>query len=294
MGMAGREKLLREGSALRTEISQLKRSLNSANSSRKKTYLAYEKFWQEFNPLIEKIKILRSRRDEHTVSVKNLKSRRQSANAAAKGTMDELKKLQSEKHKKSKDLGVSRPAPKVAEEIDRLEFKIETEAIPFERERKLNKLIKEKKAELDRAKELTGVYEKLRKSSRELYVSKAVSGNAHKELQLHASVSQKLHEGMMEHVKKADELKAGIRPVEKEGRELSKKSGSLKSELREKTARLAAIDRELDSLKAEAAQKRKLEEERVIAEKETELTEKIKSGKKLTTDDLRMLHKDGI
>ena len=291
--MADKAELLRHSSTLRAEISQLKREFHSVNSSRKKTYLAYEKFWQEFNPLIEKIKDIRGRRDGHTVSVKNLKSTRQSANAAAKDAMDDLKKLQSEKHRKSKDLGISKPAPKVAEEIDRLEFKIETEAIPFEREQKLNKLIKEKKVELDTAKQLTDVYQKLRKSSQALHASKTASGNAHRELQLHASVSQKLHEDMIAQIKKAEELKARIRPVEKERRDLAKKSDSLKSELKEKTARLAAIDSELDTLKAEEVRKRKLEEERAIAEKEAELAEKIKSGKKLTTDDLRMLHKDG-
>ena len=291
--MADKAELIRQSSALRAEISRLKREFRSVGSSKKQLYLKYEKFWEEFNPLIEKIRNLRSKRDDHTISVKSLKSRRQSANVAAKDAMDDLRKLQSEKHRKSKDLGISKPAPKVAEEIDRLEFKIETEIIPFEHERKLSKLIKEKKTELEKAKELTGVYQKLRKSSQTLHASKSVSGDAHRELQLHASVSQKLHEDMIVYVKKADELKARIRPVEKERRELAKKSDSLKTELKEKTALLVTVDKQLDEAKTEAVQKRKLEEERAIAEKEAELTEKIKSGKKLTTDDLRMLQKDG-
>ena len=290
--MADKAELIRQSSTLRAEISRLKRELRSVGSSRKQFYLKYEKFWEEFNPLIEKIKDIRSMRDDHTVSVKSLKTRRQSANTAAKDAMDELKKLQSEKHAKSRDLGISKPAPRVAEEIDRLEFKIETEVIPFEQEKRLNKLIKEKKTELERAKELTGVYQKLRKSSQTLNASKSVSGDAHRELRLHASVSQKLHEDMMVQVKKADELKARIRPVEKERRDLAKKSDSLKTELKEKTTLLVTVDKQLDEARAEDGQKRKLAEERAIAEKEAELTEKIKSGKKLTTDDLRMLQKD--
>ena len=174
--MADKAELIRQSSALRAEISRLKREFRLVDSSKKQLYLKYEKFWEEFNPLIEKIKDIRSRRDDHTVSVKSLKTRRQSANTAAKDAMDELKKLQSEKHAKSRDLGISKPAPRVAEEIDRLEFKIETEVIPFEQEKKLNKLIKEKKAELEKAKELTGVYQKLRKSSQTLHTSKSVSG----------------------------------------------------------------------------------------------------------------------
>ena len=285
--------LLKERSVLKAEITHLKGSIGSTNSSKRKIYGGYEKFWKEFNPLVEMIKDLRGRRDGCAMKIRELKGRREVANTAARNAAVGLRKLKDEKLKKSRSLGVRKSASKVAEEIDRLEFKLETEAFPFERERKLNKLLKEKKSELDRAKELSWVYGHLKRFSRDLHASRGISGTVHNEIQLHAYAGQKLHEEMLECAKRADELKASIRPMEKEGRELRKKLDSLKLKSREKLGRLKVVEKKLDVLLFENSARKKLEEERLLAETENRLAEKVKSGKKLTTDDLRMLQKEG-
>jgi len=291
--MADKKELLQKSYALKSETSKLKHEIHSLNSRKKNLYARLDKLRAEFRPLIEKVKGLRAKRDEHTASVKELKTKRQSASSVAKNAIVDLEKFREEKERKSKALGVRKSASSIAEEIRKLEFKIETEALPFEHEKKLSKLVKEKKAELEKANQLTGIVTQLKSSFDKLHASKSDSDKAHQELQLHASVSQKLHEDMLSHAKKADEIKAEMKPLEKEKADIATRYSELKSELEKKLSELDSLNGELDKIKAEQEKERELEEERIIAEKEKELTEKIKSGKKLTRDDLIMLQKSG-
>jgi len=170
--MVDKKELLQKFHSLSSETSRIKRELSSIHSKRRELYVKYDELKRPFHDSIIKIKEFRNKRDEHTASVKELKALRQLAATTAKTTITDLKKLRNEKEKKSKDLGVKRPAFVIAEEIKKLEFKIETAIIPFEQEQKLNKLIKEKKVELQNAQKLTEVVEKLRDSSKQLHYSK--------------------------------------------------------------------------------------------------------------------------
>ncbi len=287
--MAGKQELLGRLGSLKSEISALKRELGSISARKNGIYSKLEALRKEFRPLIESIKALKTRRDEHTASVKSLKTEREAASSVVKKTAEELKKVRQEKEKKSKELGIRKTAQSIAAEIERLEFTIETGALPFSKEQKLNKVIKEKKAELKNAQQLKVSIDQLRQYSEQLNSSKTASDSAHKELRLHASVSQKLHEEMLAHARKADEVKARITLLDKELEELKAMQSELKPQLDRKLKELADSSKDLDSLKAEEELQRKIEEEKILAEREKQLTEKIKSGKKLTNDDLMML-----
>jgi len=287
--MPDKNELLRKSDALKSEISKLKRELSSISSKKRELYAKYDELKGPFHAVIGKIKEFRHRRDVHTAFVKELKTKRKAATSEAKIVTAYLEKLRSEKEKKSKTLGVRRPAFSVASEIEKLEYKIETGAIPFEEEKRLTKVIKEKKEELKKAEQLSDVIGKLKASSKKLNVSQSKSNESHRELQLHASVSQKLHEEMLSHVKKADEIKAKVKPIEKELSDIRENYSELKSQLQQKLSDLLIVSKELDKIKAEEEKQHRAEKEKIIAAKEKELTDKIKSGKKITRDDLIML-----
>jgi len=290
--MPDKKELLQKAYALKSEISRLKQHLSHLNSKKRSLYDKRDAARATFRPVIEKIKELKSKRDEHTASVKELKGKRQSATNVAKKTFTELKKLRDEKEKKSKALGVRRFASDISRDIKKMEFKAETSAIPFEQEKKFTKIIKEKKAELEKAKQLSGIVQGLRSYSKKLHASKTESDRSHQELRLHASVSQKLHEDMLSHAKKADEIKANLKPIEKELSDIKKYHAELKALLQQKLYELPAVDNALAKIRAEEEMQRKAEREKVIAAKEKELTDKMKAGKKLTRDDLIMLQDD--
>ena len=239
--------------------------------------------------MIDKVKELRKKRDEHTAAVKSLKGKRQSAFSVVKDASSKVTKLRVEREKRAKALGVKKPASVIASDIARLEFKFETVPMPFEQEQKLTKLIKEKKSEFKNAGQLSDVLEKLRSSSMELHSSKSVSDSAHRELQLHASVSQKLHEEMLSFVGKADEAKVKLAPVDGRISELSRDLASVRKELEQKLGELSVVNQELDKLRVEEEKQKRLEEAQRIEKVESELAAKMRSGRKLTTNDLIML-----
>lgn len=291
--MAGKQELLGRLGSLKSEISSLKRELGSISARKKEIYLQLGSMKAEFRSLIASVKELKAKRDEHTASVKSLKSEREAASFVVKKSSEELRKARQEKEKKSKELGIRRTPSAIASEIEKLEFRIETSALPFSKELKLNKVIKEKKAELKTAEQLKNSLEKLREYSGQMHSSKTASDAAHTELRLHASVSQKLHEEMIADARKADEIKAKGKPLEAELDALKAKYSERKLQLEKSLKELAEASKSLDAMKAEEEKQRKIEEEKIIAERENKLTEKIKSGKKLTNEDLMMLRKSG-
>ena len=289
--MADKKDLLSKSYALESDISRLKRELCALTSKKRSLYGQLDVLRVVFRPVINKIKELKSKRDEHTASVKELKTKRQAASSVAKTAISDLKQLRTEKDKKSQKLGVRRPAAAIISEIKKLDFKIETEVIPFEKEQRLTKIIKEKKVELEKAKQLIGVMSKLKSSSHKLESSKSRSDEAHQELQLHASVSQKLHEDMLSHAKTADHIKAKMKPLFREKSEITQKYSALKTELDKKLAELDSVSEALGKIKADEDRQKQLVEEKRIQATEKELTDKMKSGKKLTMDDLIKLKK---
>ncbi|MBI2664850.1 hypothetical protein HYX10_05945 [Candidatus Woesearchaeota archaeon] len=289
--MSDKAELLRYAGKLRSEISKLRHEIGSVSFSRRSLYTKLDELKKPFYSLIDKIRELRSKRDEHTSAVRALKGEREAASSEAKAAVTDLHKFAEEKDKMSRKLGVRKSASSLAEEINRLEFRIETGAIPFEEEKRLTKIIKEKKAELKKAEQLSDVVRHLKSSSHKLLISKSESDQAHQQLRLHASVSQKLHSEMLAHAKKADELKQQIKPVEAELTALKQKNSELKKQLDQKAAELNSLQAELDRINAEEERLRKLEEQKQLEAKEQELTEKIRSGKKLTMDDLIKLQK---
>lgn len=287
--MGSKHELLGRRGALSAGISGIKRQLSSLASERRRLFSERDSLRASFFQLIDKVKELRKKRDEHTSAVKSLKDKRQSAFSVVRNASSEVTKLRVEREKRAKALGVKKSASAIASDIARLEFKIETVPMPFEHEQRLTKLIKEKKSEFKTARQLSDVLEKLRASSIEMQSSKSVSDSAHKELQLHASVSQKLHEDMLSFAGKADEVKVKLAPVDARISELSRDLASLRKELEQKLGELAVVNQELDGLSVEEKKQKQLEEAQRIEKVESELAAKMRSGRKLTTNDLIML-----
>ncbi len=292
--MANFQELLKQNQTLRSEITQLKRELGDYIARKRELFAKLDLLRKGFRESIGKIKLLKSKRDEHTASVKQLKETRNAASATVKKLSTEIKNLRDQRENTFKKLGSTRLPSSIADEINRMEYRIETNVLPFGQEQKLMKIIKEKKAELKRSEQLTGVVQKLKDSSKQLSPARSTSEEAHQELQLHASVSQKLHEEMLVHSRKADELKKQMQPIDVELKELSQKFGAAKKILQEKIAQLDSIQSELSKIKTEEAAAKKQEIEKQIQEKEKELTEKMKSGKKLTNKDLLMFRDEEL
>jgi len=101
-----------------------------------------------------------------------------------------------------------------------------------------------------------------------------------------AKESQSYHEGMLSLSKKISELRKNEKEIFKQFSELKKQFFETNNMLKQKLleANEASKHEKEEHEKEDAEMKER--QEKMLAEKETEMTEKIKSGKKLTTEDL--------
>ncbi len=281
--------LLREFSEDRRLVNSLQSKLSSLGGSRVAAVKELREVSSRLSSSFSRIKALKAGRDKETALVRELKAKREEANNLLKQISLELKAAADAEREavgklsKGRNVGVRKKSVgQLVSEIAALELKIETEVMPFEKEKQLMKIIKEKKKRLESVK----LFSEASKSHRELFRKfsgiRMQSNTFHRELQQHAAESQKLHQEMIKiipHLKEIRERKKAL--LEQLGSARAEYSAA-DSSLKEKLHELTSVKEKIDTA---AAAKKKDEIER----KETQLTEKLKSGKKLTARDLMTL-----
>ena len=281
--------LLREFSEDKKLVQSLQSKLSSLGGSRSAAVKELREVGSRLSSSFTRIKELKAGRDRETAVVRELKAKREEANSALKEISAQLKiAADAEKeatsklsHVKSSRARRSSPSQLVSD-IAALELTIETEVIPFEKEKQLMKIIKEKKKQLESVK----LFSEASKSHRELFrkfSSIRMQSNAfHRELQQHAGESQKLHQEMLKIIPHLKELRERRKALLEQLGSSRAEYHAADSSLKEKLHELTSLKEKLDTA---AAEKKQAEIER----KESQLTEKLKSGKKLTTKDLMTL-----
>ena len=128
--------------------------------------------------------------------------------------------------------------------------------------------------------------EKNNSISREINVLKKQSEDVHAKIQSLAKESQARHEEMVSATTKIDELREKEKEANDKFSELKKKFKEANDFLKRKLAEANDIGRKINEHIEETKIERKEKEWRTIKEKEANIAEKIRRGKKLTTEDL--------
>ncbi len=267
---------------------ELKSKLSALGSSSSSLIRQLREVSPQFKGILAKVRELRAGRDSHTAVVKELKAKREEANDEMRLLSPEVKKALGAKEaavsglSKSKGSRGRKSASQLYSEMEALEMKIITEAMPFSREQEIMKVIKEKRKQLEAVK----AFSDAAKSHRELFSKfselRKQSYSHHSELQKHAAESQMLHEEMIKLIPKLKELR-------QRKKSLLEQLGKAKGEYAAANSSLSGTLHELSDVRGKidsAAAERKKQE---IAQTEARLTEKLRSGKKLTARDLMML-----
>ncbi len=158
----------------------------------------------------------------------------------------------------------------------------------FEKEKELSKKLKKLKNSLGDASAVLRIIDKIKKSSPEIDNTRKNTNITHNEIQKLAAESQKMHETLIKNSKDVDELKNREKEEFKKFSHYKKQFNEANNKIQEKLGKLNEIREKINKFKLEEDEKRKLRETKVIQSKEQEIEEKIKSGKKLTTDDFLM------
>ena len=287
------KKLIEELNKHRIDISKLRNSLNELDKEKELWFKKMEEFSRKIKEYIQKIKDYKQKRDELTREVKEFKSKRDGINREITPKLKELGKLKKEKISIAKSLNIKDSPSTINQNIEKLEFKIETEVISFDKEREIMKKIKELKKLYDGASILDDANKRIDETSILFRDLNKKSNEAHKLVQEKAKESQALHEEILKTSSDIDKIKVDEEGAFKKFSELKEKFNETNAQLKEKLKSVNEAKNSLDKIVLEKKEKRRMEQESFLKSKEEQVNEKIKRGEKLTTEDLLVFQKFG-
>jgi uncharacterized coiled-coil DUF342 family protein len=274
---------------LQLRIKALRQRLKELHDQKEKAFHQRSALSKEISQHIMRLKQHRQERDALTDEVKQLKGNRSGLSGIIKGKIDEAKQLNAEKRKTTTKLKIKDNPSHLKMLMDKLETRIETEGLSFEKEKEIMKEIKELKKRYEAASAASTIWYTSHQLSKDIDTLKHQADDFHRQLQKKAQASQEKHELLMQESKQVDELK---KKADAFGNEVDAKKAEIKA-LRAELDALAAQERELyGKISAERKEKevvQKQERAKKFSEKLAEVKEKMKRGGKLTTEDIIVL-----
>ncbi len=260
--------------------------------------------------LEKRLKVLTKERDDLNENAREFKKVRDELNASIKENLDKALKYRDErdkinqevrKYKKLRDetnqelkkmeyASGRRDILKIQGEIDKLEKTIETKVLDMRKENELVKKVQDLSKTLSEMKEDEKV-------QTEAIALKEVSEAHHAKVVEFSDKAQETHESMLEYFKNIDEVRAKADLAHNQFIETRETASAKHEEVKTVLNEIRRKNKGLDKVKAK---ERNMESEKSkkknMAEKEIarDIYEKFKEGKKLSTEELRLLQKHNI
>lgn len=264
---------------LRKEINELKDSLNKSNIQKEDWFSQKEGLKKEVSNLISQIKKIKFSKDNDTKEIQSLKQIRENYNNEVKKLISRYKELNEKKKKLLKDKQVTFDPSKLAEQIEQLDYKIETEGVTFDQEKKIMNQIRQLKKQLEEAGGVQIVFKELKELSEKINKAKEKSEDAHKKLQDHLRRDKNTYDDFLKLTKQINSLKKKQEDAFKKFIDSKNKFSDINKQLKErlKDAKDINFKEKVTTDKKQA---------KFLEEKTREVEEKLKKKKKLTTEDL--------
>ena len=280
------ESLFREFDAQKRTVSELRINLNELRRELDPLFNKKKETGQSIRELLQQVKRLREERDKLTIEVKEHKIERARQQEVVRARIESAKELQKKRDDVQKKHGIRGNPAQFKHEIEKIEYRIQTEGMSFANEQKLMKNIKELQKKVEEAAVVSDVWEQTHAVEKEINELKKKSDEAHKIVQKKADESQKKHEEMITLLKEVDELRKNEKKMNFDIDEMKKKYEDVKKKLEEELLKLSEMGKKVGEFQSEGKRKKNEEFEQQLASKSQSVEEKLKRGEKLTTQDL--------
>jgi uncharacterized coiled-coil DUF342 family protein len=284
------DKLMTELNSVRSEVRDLKGRISNLDRKKEELYREKRKISSDIHSRIKVAKDSKDKRNNLTEAVKNTKHSKEELDAKIKALEEETKSLKDEKKKLLEKIGVEDPMM-LKKNIKKLEFKIETEGLTFEKEKELMKVLAKMKKQYESSKVIDDIERRLGSKFRELRDLREMMDMTKKIVQVSAKESQKHHVELIESSKEIDELKKRENTFDSEGTKYKSEIAKLNEEFNVKMAKLDDIRKVLGENNVRLKEDVERSNNEILKQKDHEVQEKIKTGKKLTTEDLLILQR---
>lgn len=274
-------------SSANEEINNLKAQLDEVNNKKEAVFQKKQSVGSQIATKIKSVSEFKVKRNELTQKVLDLKKKRDELNKQINERVQEIKKLVGDKPL-PKRRGKDNPNL-LLKEIEKLEYRLETQPMGFQAEQKINKQIRDIRKKYDeQMKQFQGMEDVMQKS-KEIDKLKREANDLHAQVTRMANDSQKHHELLIEYSKDIDNLKKEEEELYKTFLEHKKVYSELNARMKSKTGNVREIRNVERAEKAKARKKKQAEDEKTIKERAKEAEEKVKTKQKLTTEDLLAL-----
>ena len=284
-----RKGLIRQSNELNNEIRQLKSSLNKINDQKEAFFRKKEELNKQISDLIGEIKSSRSERNQLTTSVKESKVKRRELNSEIKKKIDEIKKLNKEKTEIARKHKIKEDPAMIKSEIEKLNLRIETEVMSFDKEKAVMKQINALKKKYGEASKISDVWGNVHELSKEIDKLKEKADERHRRVQTRARTSQEKHEMMIEASHNIDDLKKKEEEYYAKFIEKKKEFTEINTKLKEKLEQITQLSTKFGEQKMEIKKEKESKQNKKLGDLKKQVEEKFKKGEKLTTEDLIIL-----
>lgn len=267
------------------DISILRMNLEKKYQEKESWFQKKEALRKEVLQSITEIKTIKKALDQAKTIQNQLKAQRDIHNQQTKALIVQIKPLQEEKKTQKKQnpwISIHR----IQQTIERLDTKIETEVMEFEKEKQLMTKIKKLKKQLDEqliALEGRQQYYQLSKEIREV---KKKADDFHNQLHEAREKERQQFEEFIALTKKITGLKRQQEDAYQHFLALKQEYSTLAKDVKGKFQEKRRISAQRKEERLRAEKQRQQRTQRLLEEKSKDIEEKLKSKKKLTTEDL--------
>ncbi|MDR2203135.1 MAG: hypothetical protein LBE76_02310 [Nitrososphaerota archaeon] len=301
---------------LRSQIAVLKDQVNKADIETKKLVERRDQLNAQAAKIDLEIRGIKKQRDEVNKKVHNLKQERDNVRVKIKPLMDEIQAINDKKEELRKKVPHIRQKD-IQKEIDKIDWKIQTETLDLQEEKRLIGEIKLLETQLIGYKKIEKENKKIAEHIHERKTLYAEADSLHKELSILAEKSQSLHESMITKVAEVKEIKEEADAAHKNFIEQKEKIKTLRVEIAVHTGQLLGLrnslreqtrelrEKVMASRLAEMAIRQKMQEEsevernkKMVTEQElksklgAKAKEKFDKGEQLSWDEFRLIADD--
>ncbi len=180
---------------LKKEIHLLSVSLKQLSEQKESKYKEKDNLNQELNNYIKTAKELRDKKKEIDTKIRELKGKRQVFNKGLSEMWGKFREIKANVVPKDKSKG----SPSlIQKQIEKIEFTIQTEALSFEREKKMMHQLKDLKAQLSEMKLEDAKFKELRDFKEDVKEKKVEADDIHIEIQKLATESTDIFKKLTE------------------------------------------------------------------------------------------------
>ena len=258
------------------------------HAEKEKLFSEKKSYSDKIRAAIAQSKAAFAQRNEHTQHVKELKKSRELYHSVVQEKAKSISRDEPTHPVTSTGTRVS-PA-RLLQEMEALERKIEQDALSFDKETKIMKLIKEKKKQYKALKAAQDKLDQQRQVVAGLQEARHQADEAHTNVQSVAAQSQQAHEQFLALNKDIRQLKTASDAVYALFLNKKKEFVALEKLLNEKLTTLSQLDHQASHQRENIAHQHHVQTVQHLQSKREEILTKLKSGKKLSTEDILIMH----